>query len=204
MNDAAPSLALCGAADTLKATAGELTLLRGDIGSGKSLWLERMAGLRPLPEGVSLRTRPRPPRIRMLSDRWPRIWLGQSPREELLFGLPGNIGEDMLGEILARWKIGHLDPDADISALNRLEGLRLSLAAIELASPDLVLLDSPTDGLPAAEALHIAGETGAWARRSQSVMVVACNRWQDWHSTASQVWLSLAPSQMPTLETGEH
>ena len=88
------SLEISSLEERLYAYSGEVILLTGAVGSGKSLWMQRMAGLVEPPatmeitiDGVACSTSSHPPTIRMLFDRWPPVWLGQYVGEELAFGL---------------------------------------------------------------------------------------------------------------------
>ncbi|MDX8408046.1 MAG: ABC transporter ATP-binding protein [Mariprofundaceae bacterium] len=206
-NPSDSGLTLSGPAASLHAACGSIILLRGDVGSGKSLWLERMAGLKPLPEGMHVATASpadgAAPVLRMQFDRTPSLWLGQNAGEELCFGLSDAPDVDALTNVLHDWRLDKLDLQADVMSLNRLQGIRLSLAAMDLAGATLALLDNPTDALPGPVADQLIGDIEAWVGRSDCIVVVACNRWQDWQSKASQIWQTLSPMQMPELDPGE-
>ncbi len=200
-------LTLHGPAASLHAKCGSIILLRGDIGSGKSLWLERIAGLKPLPEGMDIVTPcladGSAPVLRMHFDRTPPLWLGQSVGEELCFGLAGEQTADALSRVMHDWRLDELDLQADVMSLDRLQGIRLSMAAMDLAGARLALLDNPTDALPEPVAGQLIADIEGWVRRSDCIVVVACNRWQDWQPKASQIWQNLSPMQMPELDPGE-
>jgi len=203
--DPESGLCLSGPASSLLAEAGHIALLHGDIGSGKSLWLARLAGLQPMPKGVLLtysgHLSDSSPVVRMLFDRRPQIWLGQTVAEELCFGLPGTPNISLLHQVLTSWGLDGLDLQADVQSLNRLQGLRLGLASMDIAKATLALLDSPTDSLPEAVATQLIEDIQAWAARSNCIIVVACNRWQGWQHAASHIWQTTAPSQMPVLDS---
>jgi len=194
-------MTLTGPGSKLQANAGTITLIHGDIGSGKTLWLERFAGLQSMPKDMSLAFTWESPVIRMLFDRRPQIWLGQTVAEELCFGLSGVPDTDELKQAMAAWGIGELDLQADVQGLGRLQGLRLGMASMDIAEPSLVLLDSPTDCLPADCAAQLIKDTHAWAVRSNCAIVVTSNRWQDWQPMASQIWQTTAPLHMPVLDS---
>jgi len=204
---AKPALSINGYGQCLKADAGSITLLRGDVGSGKTLWLERIAGLLDAPDGLSIEYNGNDGKtkqnIRMLFDRHPAVWLGQTIAEELCFGLPILPSSETMKQTLDIWKIGELGLDADVQSLNHLQGIRLAMAGMDLASASLVLLDNPTDRLPVASAAELIGDIRSWIQRSDCVMVVACNRWQDWQDSAAQVWLTADPMQMPQTDSEE-
>jgi len=189
----------------LQAQSGELILLTGANGSGKSLWLKRLAGLCPLPAGVSATIDGKPytdaatPQIRMLFDRYPPIWLGQHVAEELSFGLPAPPSAETMAGKLAQWGIPELSPTDEPEKLNRLQGLRLSLAAMDMAEPELVLLDNPTASLSETDAKVICNAVASWAKAANLVVVVACNRWQDWQAAVAQIWCVQTPDGMPQL-----
>ncbi len=191
----------------LHACSGEIILLTGAIGSGKSLWLQRIAGLVKPPKkieisinGTTCPTSSKPSAIRMLFDRWPPVWLGQYVGEELAFGLSTRPDIASLTDTLKKWGIGELALDTDLQTINRLQAIRLSLATMELAAPALVLLDNPTAALPQDDAKAICDDIGNWAENSDTIVVVACNRWHDWRHRAKQIWHSKAPDDMPRLE----
>jgi len=203
--DPESGLCLTGPASSLQAGAGRITLMHGDIGSGKSLWLARLAGLQPMPKGVALtytgHLSDSSPVVRMLFDRRPQIWLGQTVAEELCFGLPAIPDISQLHQVLSTWGLDGLDLQADVQSLNRLQGLRLGLASMDIAKATLVLLDNPTDSLPVACAEQLIEDIQAWAARSNCIIVVACNRWQGWQLAASHIWQTTAASQMPALDS---
>jgi len=189
-------LRLNNAESCLQAEAGELILLRGDAGSGKSAWLKRMAGLMDLPE-ASMRMSKHAV-VRMLFDRWPCVWLGGNVEEELMFGLGALPSRAQLEETLSNWRLSDLSLTKEVRHLNRLQSLRLSLAAIDLAKPELVLLDNPSAALCEETALILAADIAAWARQSNTIVVVASNRWQDWHTVVTQTWSVSTADQLPT------
>ena len=192
-------------AGALQARSGELILLTGASGSGKSLWLQRLAGLCPPPRNCSLTidgkpcTESAPNGVRMLFDRHPPIWLGQHVAEELSFGLPERPSMDALTESLTRWGIPEVSLNSEPEKLTRRQGLRLCLAAMDMAKPALVLLDNPTASLSASDAEAICDDVVRWSRSSNLVVVVACNRWQDWQAAATQTWRISAPDEVPQL-----
>ena len=190
------------AEQTLTANAGEIILLTGQAGSGKSLWLKRLAGLLELPSHISASINGKSPGkesgiVRMLFDRQPQIWLGQSVSEELCFGLKKRPSPERLIKVLADWGLNELDPASDVATLNRLQAVRLNLAAIALAAPKITLLDNPTDALPEKDALTLRDKVAAWASHSETTVVVACNRWHDWQMVASQQWWVTTTEELP-------
>ena len=177
----------------LKAAAGEIILLTGAVGSGKSLWLHRLAGLTDLPAHISSMIGGKPvAKARgsalMLFDRQPQLWLGQTVAEELCFGLKERPEPETLHTVLSQWGLSELDLGSDLATLNRLQGVRLSLASISLAAPKLALLDNPTDALPEQDAFTLRDDISAWASHSVTTVVVTSNRWHDWRSVATQNW----------------
>jgi len=201
------SLEISNSEARLQAGSGEVVLLTGAVGSGKSLWLQRFAGLIKPPakmvvalDGVACATSAQPLAIRMLFDRWPPVWLGQYVGEELAFGLSSRPSITSLTDVLGQWGIPGLALDADLQTINRLQAIRLSLAAMALAAPALVLLDNPTAALPQSEAGVLCDDISNWAEHSDTIVVVACNRWQDWRHRAKQVWHCNTPDQLPQAE----
>lgn len=182
-------------------------LLTGDSGVGKTFWLRVMAGLEAVPDGLRLCWDRQPMdavrnqlRIRMHGDYWPPIWLAQTAAEELRLGL--DKGPENLKHVLARWRLSSLSWDTPVHELNRQQAVRLSLAGIELAQPDLVLIDNPTASLPLSCAREIQVQILEFCRRLSCVMVVACNRWQDWPLEQMSIWVIRQAGQ-PPVERGE-
>lgn len=184
----------------LHAASGEIILLSGKNGSGKTLWLHRLAGLDSMPAQMHVAINKNPASkqsVRMLSEQWPPIWLGQSIDEEIRFGLTPQPEQQQIRACLSRWGLSELAMDTQTAALNRLQAIRLSLAGISMANPALALLDNPTDALPEADAVQLITDISAWARDSKTIVVVACNRWHDWQTAATQHWQVLAPDTLP-------
>jgi energy-coupling factor transporter ATP-binding protein EcfA2 len=198
------SLEISSLEERLHAGSSEVILLTGAVGSGKSLWLQRLAGLIEPPakmeitiDGIACSSQSRD--IRMLFDRWPPVWLGQYVGEELAFGLSTRPSMTSLTYMLEKWGISELALDADLQAVNRLQAIRLSLAAMDLAAPALVLLDNPTAALPQNDASALRDDISNWAEQSDTIVVVACNRWHDWQPAASQEWCLSVPDALPQL-----
>ncbi len=197
MPDDSNRLILNSAEGWLEAGAGELVLLTGDVGSGKSLWLKRMAQLVDLPEGMTCNMSVSVPVVRMLFDRWPCSWLGQTLEEELLFGLKGSFSVAQLEETLLQWGLIDMQLSSQPQSLNRLQGIRLSLAAMDLAQPALILLDNPSTALTEQMALDLSKDIASWQKKRHTIVVVATNRWQDWQSVVSQTWHVKSPMHLP-------
>ncbi|NWF35177.1 ATP-binding cassette domain-containing protein [Mariprofundus sp. KV] len=196
------TLTLRDASQRLAAEAGEIILLTGAVGSGKSLWLKRLAGVTDLPNNTSATIAGKKPgkaagETLMLFDRQPPLWLGQRVGEELCFGLRTPPASEVLTAVLSAWRLESLSPSAELSSLNRLQAMRLSLATMALAEPKLALLDSPTDSLPETDAITLRDDITAWAERSKTTVVVASNRWQDWQSVATQHWQVTSRDDLP-------
>jgi len=196
-SDRIAALQLSDAKYTLQAKAGELILLSGDVGSGKSLCLKRLAGLLAWPKGVSLHESPNV--VRMFFDRVPCVWLGGSVAEELIFGLKHTYSEAVLANLLSQWGLSDVALDREPQGLNRLQSLRLALAAMVLAKPGLVLLDNPTAALPESVAMDLSHDIASWAKASNTIVVVASNRWQDWHAVVTQRWDMVCPDSLPKI-----
>ena len=182
----------------LQAAPGEVVLLDG---VGSTRWLKRFAGLCALPAGmyVSLAGElPPAAGVRMLPDRWPRIWLGQTVAEELLFGLSRRPDADEMEVLLAEWGLTDLSLERDVATLDREQSLCLMLAAMQLAEPSLVLLDQPTAALTDAAVQSISTNISRWALAAKLTVVVVSSRWQDWRHVASQYWRSDATDHLPT------
>ncbi len=80
-----------------------------------------------------------------------------------------------------------------------MQAIRIALAAMDMADPALVLLDNPTAALPQDNAAALCNDIALWAEQSDTIVVVACNRWQDWQPAASQEWCLSAPDALPQL-----
>jgi len=187
-----------GDADTsLQAIAGELVLLHGREGSGKSAWLKCMAGLCKPPSGIRIETEGP---IRMLFDQHPPVWLGQNVGEELCFGLKHRPDSDQLAAALQQWGLSELQLTTNLKSLNRLQSIRLSMAAITLAKPSLSLLDSQTDALSTESGRILAREISNWAKCSNTTVVVACNRWHDWQPVVTQIWSVSSSEDLPQIK----
>lgn len=195
-----PILELTDSLTTLQAQAGEIILLTGDSGSGKSLWLHRMAALIDAPKTMQVSidgNGPDKSAVRMLFDRWPCVWLGQTVAQELIFGLRTQPAAEAIGAALAEWALSDISLDTEPQALNRIQSLRLSLTAMSLAKPALILLDNPTAALSQQDAHAVINDIANRAVFSNTIVVVACNRWHDWQSGASQIWQVTAPDALP-------
>ncbi len=197
MPDSANKLILNSAECRLEANAGELILLTGDVGSGKSLWLKRLAQLVELPKGLTFNMADSAPVVRMLFDRWPSSWLGQTVEEELMFGLKDSCSASQLEQTLLQWGLMDVALTAEPQALNRLQSVRLSLAAMDLAKPALVLLDNPSAALSEEMALNLSKDIASWLKNSNTIVVVATNRRQDWQTVLTQTWNVKSPMQLP-------
>ena len=200
-----PILTLSDAEHQLQAVSGEIILLTGEVGSGKSLWLKRLSGLLDIPSHISASINGKTVRkevgsVQMLFDHQPPLWLGQNVAEELCFGLKERPAPERLAELLSEWRLSTLDLTCELTLLNRLQVVRLSLAAMALAGPAIALLDNPTDALPEADATTLRDDVAAWAHRSNTTVVVACNRWHDWQPVASQSWRVTAAEDLPHRE----
>jgi len=183
----------------LEAQAGELILLTGEVGSGKSVWLKRMAGLMNLPAGMSFNLEAPEPVVRMLFDRWPSVWLGQSIEEELSFALKRSVSEQELDEVLLQWELEGLSLAIEPHSLNRLQSVRLTMAAMTLAKPDLILLDNPSAALSEQIAMDLSEQIGSSFKGLNTVVVVASNRWHDWRSVVTQRWHVSRADMLPEI-----
>ena len=179
---------------TLKAEAGEIILLQGDVGSGKSHWLKIIAGLAPAPHGVTI-TAAEP--LRMLFDRHPPCWLGQQLLEELSFGLRPQPSQQELEQQLQFWGLDTLPLEQELHSLNRLQSIQVALASAALAAPAMVLIDAVTDPLPQKHAMMLAAQICRWSKQSATTVVIACNRYETWLPLCSQCWHLPAAGEMP-------
>jgi len=193
-------LELTDSITTLQARSGDIILLTGKVGSGKSLCLHRLAALADIPESMTITldgTATDKHSVRLLFDRWPCVWLGQTVGQELMFGLNTKPTPQQFEKILADWGLSGLSIDTELQTLNRIQSLRLSLAAMSLAQADLILLDNPTAALGEQGAHALINDMTDRNLFANTIVVVACNRWQDWQSSASQIWQITTPNAMP-------
>jgi len=194
MHEAAYKLIVNDSDDQLQAEAGEIIVLRGEVGCGKTVWLKRMAGLIDMPETIAMK---HPAVVRMLFDRWPALWMGGTVEEELVFGLRQQASKQQLNAVLSFWDLADLSLSREVQRLNRLQSLHLSLAAIDLAKPDLVLLDNPSAALSHDSSMRFSQDIASWIKDCNTIVVVASNRWQDWDSVATQTWTVSVSDQLP-------
>jgi len=184
-------LTICHEDCCLSLKAGEPVLLTGSVGCGKTRFLRLLAGLETMAEGVSMKYGGRDLdhawTVGLHTDSWPPLWLGQSAREELTFGL-SQVPDDVLLEVLRDWRLEHIGLQGFLHSLNRTESVRLSLAAMALAKPRLVLIDNPVAALTRDDATLLQQDILAWSEHSRCMMVVACNRWQDWPLNRMRQW----------------
>jgi heme exporter protein A len=201
------SLRLVNEDALLVAQSGEVVLVTGPVGSGKTLFLHQIAGLKPLPGGVKAQldgeawpAKSSQHQVRMHFDHTPPLWMGQSAGEELLFALRSEPGHEAITTCLSNWRLTELPLETDTQKLNRLDSVRLTLAAMELAQPKLALIDNPTASLPEEDGAQLKDDIVAWARRGNCVVVVACNRWHDWASWIDQMWRIPGKEAWPVAE----
>jgi len=187
----------------LHAESGNIIVLSGRNGSGKTLWLHRLAGLEASPAGIRISIDLEPAAkhiVRMLCEQWPAIWLGQRVDEEICFGLNPRPDEQQIRASLSLWGLPELAAATHTTTLNRLQATRVSLAGNTMAEPALLLLDNPTDALPDTDAAQLIADISNWAQGSKTIVVVACNRWQDWLPAATQHWQVLSPDVLPQVK----
>jgi iron complex transport system ATP-binding protein len=166
--------------------AGEFCALLGVNGSGKSLLLRTLAGLRPLDggelrlDGAALRTLSRQEIAMRLG------FLPQDPdappqgtlRESVLLGRFAHLGfwegtgaED---ERRVAEALGHVDLEAfarrDLATLSGGEQRRAAIARLLVQAPSLYLLDEPTNHLDPGQQLAILERLRALARGGAAVL----------------------------------
>jgi iron complex transport system ATP-binding protein len=166
--------------------AGEFCALLGGNGSGKSLLLRTLAGLRP-PDGGEIRLMGSPLRALSRQDVAMRLgFLPQDPdappqgtlRESVLLGRFAHLGfwegtgaddEHRVADALA-----HVDLVAlarrELATLSGGEQRRAAIARLLVQSPSLYLLDEPTNHLDPGQQLAILERLRALTRGGSAVL----------------------------------
>jgi energy-coupling factor transporter ATP-binding protein EcfA2 len=199
--DPSPVCQIRGESRSLAIHAGEMILVTGAVGSGKTRMLRRLAGLVSFPPSVTLEWNgARAPLTRILFDHSPPLWLAPTLGEELVFGLHPIPAADEIHRVRKIWQLEALADSTPVDALNRVQAIRLMLAAMELGGTRLALLDNPTASLPLDDAEALRKDIAAWMERSACAVVTACNRGQDWQPWVQQVWLLGIDEDMPEAE----
>ncbi len=156
---------------------GSLVLLTGGSRSGKTLFLQRLAGLEPWPEGMQLSIQAD---IALLQDAAPPLFLGTTIADELSFSLHPKPNHETLLKQLAAWGLSGYGLDDSLSFAGRELALRLFLASATLAHRSLLLLDNPTASLDVPLRECLQQQLLADVQKHQRIGIIACSRWQDW------------------------
>jgi ABC-type transport system involved in cytochrome c biogenesis ATPase subunit len=180
--------------------AGEMILVTGPVGSGKTHMLRRLAGLAPLPSSVSLIwDRDADKSVRMLFEHVPPLWVATTLGEELVFGLHPVPDGAEIHQARKAWRLESLADSTPVEGLNRIQAIRLALASMELARTRLALIDNPTASLPLDDADTLREDIAAWTERSTCAVVIACNRYQDWQPWVQQAWRLAIGEDLPAM-----
>lgn len=175
----------------LAVDAGELVLLEGASGAGKSTVLRLATGLIPRVQGGrlagSVRVAGRDPAT-LEPSVVPRSvgFVPQDPESSFvartvaaeLAGVLSNVGEPqrthraLTEEVLEELEIAHL-ARREVATLSGGEAGRAALAASLVARPDLLVLDEPTAQLDAVRAEALAGTLRALTAGGLAVLVAA-------------------------------
>jgi ABC-type transport system involved in cytochrome c biogenesis ATPase subunit len=199
--DPPPLCLIRGEQRSLAVHAGEMILVTGAVGSGKTRMLRRLAGLASFPPTVTLEWNGAGlPVTRILFDHSPPLWLAPTLGEELVFGLHPVPTVDEIHRVRKVWQLEAMADSTPVEALNRVQAIRLMLAAMELGGTRLALLDNPTASLPLDVAEALRNDIAAWTERSACAVVTACNREQDWQPWVQQVWWLGIDEDMPETE----
>ncbi|MDX8394555.1 MAG: hypothetical protein R8K21_08250 [Mariprofundales bacterium] len=161
-------------------TSKQLCVLSG---IGKSIYLHQIAAILPCPDlklqwdGYAEIYKYKP--IALLADCYPRLWLAVSVAAEISYGAPNA----NVTKVLEQWDIADLDANIPVHSLNRWQSLCVSLAAMDAAKPQLVLLDQPLAGLSIQNAKRMRNMLHAWQRRNLHAILIADNRPEEWNAT---------------------
>ena len=168
---------------------GEIVALLAPNGSGKSTLFKALVGLLPLQRG-RIFCCGEPVHDRPLRERVRRI--GYLPQDPDLLLFAETVAEEVR---FTRRNHGLPEDEAAVRALLASLGLeavadryprdlsvgqrqRVALAAILAPRPDLLLLDEPTRGLDAQQAVALAALLRRWSAAGMTVLVASHNR--DW------------------------
>jgi iron complex transport system ATP-binding protein len=182
---AVPGRVLVGGLDW-RVGPGEFCALLGGNGSGKSLLLRTLAGLRP-PDGGEVRLAGSPLAALARRDVAMRLgFLPQDPdappqgtlRESVLLGRFAHLGfwegtgaddERRVADALAHVDLGEL-ARRELATLSGGEQRRAAIARLLVQSPSLYLLDEPTNHLDPGQQLAILGRLRTLARDGTAVL----------------------------------
>jgi len=197
MLDAVHSLLLQRAGEqSLQANVGDIVLVSGAVGVGKTYFLKQLAGLLPFPE----LSKKQISSAAMLFDIQPPLWMGQFVEEELTHGIYPRVSHDRMRAALDDWNLHDVGVQDCLSSLNRLQSLRVHLVAMGLSRHRLWLLDNPTACLPVTDGKQLRLDMCRWAKKHDCIILVACNRWQDWQGHCTQHWHIRQQGTWPYLE----
>jgi len=162
---------------SLEVKPGEVLLISGPTGCGKSSLLRCIAGLTPKYTGSRLTGRVQTSgTIGYVGQVAEATFVGETVGDEIAFaleqaGIEPTIMRTRVERIAARLELDEL-LDRDVTQLSGGQQQRLAIAAAVVAEPDILLLDEPTSELDDAATKFVVELVAELASQGKAVLVV--------------------------------